>query len=109
MIRDCRIREFLLHSIDESFLESLSGIPDVSIRYLVDTLEAFLVIMMCLELRSEYLRMNSLPFLGSPSRIVNPISHIADMQFLRQISRIHVRENFLAHLSVKHGHAIHIL
>ena len=100
MVRDRRVREFLLHHVDESLLKFPPCIPYLLVTYLVDALEALLVIMMCLELRAEHLGVDSLPFLGSPSRIMHTVGYIADIELLRQISRIHIGENFLADLAV---------
>ena len=102
MVGNSRVGEFLLDHIDEGGLEFLPGVPNLLVSYLVDTLEAFLVIVVCLELRSEHLGVNSLPLFGCPCRVVNAVGYVADMEFLREIARIHRSEDILADLAVKH-------
>ncbi len=65
VVRYSRVGKFLLDYPDKSLLELFSGIPYLLIGNLVDSFEAFLVVVMCLELWSEYLGVDGLPFLGS--------------------------------------------
>ena len=102
MVGDGRVGEFLLDHVDEGGLELLPGIPDFLVIYLVDALEAFLVIVVSLELRAEHLCVDGLPLLRSPGRIVDSVGHVAYVEFLRKISRIHGCENVLAYLAVEH-------
>ena len=102
VVRHSRIRKLLLDNPDKSLLELFSGIPYLLIGNLVDSFEAFLVVVMCLELWPEHLGVDGLPFLGSPCRIMHAIGYIADIQLLREIARIHVGEDILAHLAVEH-------
>ena len=102
VVGDRRVGELLLDHVDKGGLEFLPGIPDFLVVYLVDTLEASLVIVVCLELRAEHLCVNRLPLLGSPGRVVNSVGHVADVKFLREIARVHRREDILADLAVEH-------
>ena len=106
---ELRIRESLLDSLGELTLHLLAGLPNFLIGNGVDALKAALVVMVGCKLVSEDLGVNLLPVPGCPGRIVHSVGDIADIEFLRKISRIHVRENLLAHLAVKHGYAVDIL
>ena len=106
---EIRIGDLLLDSIYEILLENLPDIPYLTVAELVNAAEAGLVIVMGLEFRSEHLGMESFPLLCRPGRIVYAVGDIAYVKFLRKIARIHIRKDILAHLSVKHGHTVHVL
>ena len=59
--------------------------------------------------RAEHTCVYGLPLRCAPCRIVNAVGDIAYKEFLREITLVHVLEDFLRHLSVKHGHAVNIL
>ena len=109
VVAERRIGDDRLDPLDEFGFESLPGLPDLGIRNIVDTLETFPVIVMGGELRSEDFGMDLLPLLGSPSRIMHTIGHIADVKLFREITRIHVTEDLLADLTVEPGDANDVL
>ena len=57
--------------------------------------------MVCLELLTEHLRVDFLPFRCSPCRIVYTVGDIAHVELFRKIAWPHVTENVAAHLTVK--------
>ena len=86
---------------DQLLLQVALDLPDLLVGNLVDSLEALLVIVVGLEFLAEHPRVDGLPLRGAPGRIVDAVGYIANEQFLRQIARVHVREDVLAHLAVK--------
>ena len=83
--------------------------PHLFVGELVHAVEALLIIVMGLELGAEDLGVQLLPLLGGPSGIVDAVGHVAHVKLLGQVSRIHVGEDVLADLAVKHGHAVDVL
>ena len=65
--------------------------------------------MVGLELFAEDTCVDILPLGCSPGRVVHTVGHIADVQFLRQIARIHRSEDVLAHFAVQPRNAVHFL
>ena len=87
----------------------VAHVPDHTVVYIVDTLEALLVVFVGGELGAEYLGVNLLPLRRSPCGIMHSICHIADMQFLGQIARPETAKNLLADLTVHPAHAVDLL
>ena len=104
-----RVGETFAYDSDELLLERQTGIPYFLIGDVVDAGEAAHIIVMGLEFRTEHLVVDGLPFLGAPGWIVDAVGHIAHVQLLRQIARVHIGEYLLADLAVKHGHAVDLL
>ncbi len=103
------IADPFLHDPDQACLQGFPDRPDLLVRNLVDFFKALLVIVMGREFRTEDPRMHLFPFGSSPGRIMDPVRDIADEQFLRQVTRVHIAEDLLAHLAVQHRNAVDIL
>ena len=90
-------------------LELLADSPDLLIGKFVHSVKALLVIVMCLELGAEHLGVQLLPLLRRPGGIVDAVGHVAHMELLGKVSRVHVGEDVLADLAMEHGHAVDVL
>ncbi len=101
MVGRSRIRKPFLDLIDKFFPQSLPYVPYIFIGDTVYTLKAGFVIVVRLERFTEYLRMDSLPLVCSPGRIMHTVGNIAHMKLLRHISRPHIGENIFADLPVE--------
>ena len=95
------VRESSLNLVDELLAECSADTPNLLIRYLVDTVEARLVIVVSLELLTEYLSVYCLPLRCSSCRIVNTVSHVAYVKLLWKVTWPHVTEDIAAYLTVE--------
>ena len=109
MIAKSGIGYYLLDHLYQSLFQDLPGVPNLFVINLVDPVEARLVIVVGLELRTKDLGMDLLPLGRRPSRVMHTIRDIADEQLLGEIARVHPVEYSLADLTMKPGHAIDIL
>ena len=109
MVGQGLVLETLPQEGDELFLQQLLDSPDILVRDTVDAFEAGFIVVMGGESRAEHLGVDGLPLRSAPSGIVHTVGHITHEEFLRQITRIHVREDILRNLAVQHGNTVHIL
>ena len=87
----------------------VSHVPDHTVVYIVDALEALLVVLVGSELGTEHLGVNLLPLRRGPCGIMHSVGHIAYVQLLRQITGPQTAQNLLADLAVHPAHAVDLL
>ena len=95
--------------VDQTTLQEHTLLPELLIVDLVYLLPSRDIVRMTRETIVEVARVETAQVRSGPSGEVNTIGYVADMQLILEVTRPHIAQDILAHLTVQPRHTINLL